>query len=184
MSRSALFLLLALLPGWSAAVLADEVSICYNYDCAVSASVIFNDGQLLKVKSLFNRVADAVAERNAIASAIGLFETFAGEQTPTRNDKGGNVNDDGVDGRMDCLDHSHNTTAYLHLLENHGWLKFHRVLEPVERAPLVVDVHWAAHIAEIRSGQEYAVDSWFFDNGKPAAIFTLAQWLHGASPHE
>lgn len=163
---------------------ADQVTICYNYDCAVKAEVIFNGKQLNKVRSLFSDEKNAEAERRAISQAIGLFATFSGEQTPTHNDKGGNAHDDGVDGRMDCLDHSHNTTEYLKLLERHGWLKFHKVLERVMRAPYLVDDHWAGRIVETQTGQEYIVDSWFFDNGHPAAIFTLEDWKHGAEPDE
>jgi hypothetical protein len=163
---------------------ADQVSICYNYDCAIQANVIITGRPLLKIRALLRKARNAEEERVAIAQAIGQFETIAAQQTPTGNDKGGNSEDDGVEGRMDCLDHSHNTTAYLKLLEQRGWLKYHRVLERVMRAPYIVNDHWAARIVEIRTGQEYIVDSWFFDNGHPAAIFTLEDWKAGASPDE
>ncbi len=163
---------------------ADQVDICYNYDCGTQATVIVNGKQLLKIRALFRAAKNPAAEREAISQAIGQFETIAGQQTPTRNDRGGNADDDGVDGRMDCLDHSHNTTAYLELLEHRGWLKFHQVRERVMRAPYIVNDHWAARIVETQTGREYIVDSWFFDNGKPAAVFTLEEWKAGASPDE
>ncbi len=175
-------LLLGLL--WAGAVSADQVDICYNYDCATHATVIVNGKQLLKIRALFKNVKNAEAERRAISLAIGQFETIAGQQTPTRNDRGGNANDDGVDGRMDCLDHSHNTTEYLELMAQRGWLKYHKVRERVMRAPYIVNDHWAARIVETKTGQEYIVDSWFFDNGKPAAVFTLEEWKAGAYPDE
>ena len=161
---------------------ADQITICYNYGCNTTAQISLRGHQLQQLKQLFKELPDAQAERLAITQAIGLLEQFAGTQTPTRNDKGANENDDGVDGRMDCIDHSHNSTAYLRLLEAHDWLKFHRVREPVKRAPLLVNVHWAAHIQEIKSQREFVIDSWFFDNGHPAAIFELEDWLRGASP--
>lgn len=179
--RFAFFLLFVCLCRGAA---ADELAICYNYDCAAKASVVFSGKQLLQVRNLFKKLPDAESERTSISKAIGLFEDFSGKQTPTKNDRGGNVNDDEVDGRMDCIDHSHNTTAYLRLMEERGWLKFHRVLEPTRRAPLLVNDHWAARIQEKQGGQEFIVDSWFFDNGQPAAVFTLEDWLHGASPSE
>lgn len=163
---------------------ADEVSVCYNYGCAVTAKVAFRANDLREIRSVLKPATDAAAEREAISQAIGLFEIFVGQQAPTSADKGGNLNDDGVDGRMDCIDESANTTAYLRLLENRGWLKYHRVLEPVKRAPLLVNEHWAARMAEIQSGHEFAVDSWFFDNGQPAEIFRLEDWLDGAKPNE
>jgi hypothetical protein len=179
--RILLFLLVGLLP--FAARADEEVTICYNWGCHAEARVVFDVNDLLRIGALFDDVDTAALERASIQLAIGMMERIAGEQTPTRNDRGGNVNDDGVDGRMDCIDHSHNTTAYLRLLERRGLLRFHRVLDPVERAPWLVDVHWAARIQELDSGAQYVVDSWFFDNGQPAAIFTLQDWKHGATPH-
>ena len=102
---------------------ADQITICYNYGCNTTAQISLRGHQLQQLKQLFKELPNAQAERLAITQAIGLFEQFAGTQTPTRNDKGANENDDGVDGRMDCIDHSHNSTAYLRLLEAHGWLK-------------------------------------------------------------
>ena len=171
-----------LLASMSLLVQADEITICYNYGCNTTAQISLSENQMQQMEQLFRQVPDAQAERLAIAQAIGLFEEFAGSQTPTRNDKGGNENDDGVDGRMDCIDHSHNSTAYLRLLEAHGWLKFHQVREPVKRAPLLVNIHWGAHIQEIKNQREFVIDSWFFDNGHPAAVFELDDWLRGASP--
>lgn len=169
---------------WSSpAAAANLVTICYNYDCATHAEVDFDTNQMAQVAALFRNLPNAASERAAIARAIGLFETFAGQQTPTYRDKGGDANDDGVDGRMDCIDHAHNTTAYLRLLAQDGFLKFHRVLEPVKRAPWLVNVHWAAQIEETDDKRRYVVDSWFFDNGHPAAVFGLDDWKRGAHPH-
>jgi len=163
---------------------ADEVSICYNYGCAVTAQVDLQVNELHAARRLLLRATDAVGEREAIALVIGLFEVAAGRQTPTWADKGRNVNDDGVDGRMDCIDESANATSYLRLLESKDWLKHHLVLEPVKRAPLLVNVHWAARIVEKKTGREFAVDSWFFDNGQPAFVVPLDEWRDGAEPNE
>ncbi len=163
---------------------ADEISICYNYGCAVTAKVNLRANELRAARSLLLRATDASEEREAVSRVIGLFEVAAGQQTPTWADKGGNVNDNGVDGRMDCIDESTNTTNYLRLLESKGWLKYHRVLDPVKRAPLLVNDHWTARIVEKKTGQEFAVDSWFFDNGHPAFVVPLDEWRNGAEPNE
>jgi hypothetical protein len=163
---------------------AGEVSICYNYDCAVAAKVNLRVYELRAAKRLLLRADDAAEEREAISLVIALFEVAAGQQTPTWADKGRNVNDDGVDGRMDCIDESANATAYLRVVEGRGWLKYHNILEPVKRAPLLVNDHWAARIMEKKTGREFAVDSWFFDNGQPAFVVPLDEWLAGAEPNE
>jgi hypothetical protein len=94
------------------------------------------------------------------------------------------VADDGVHGRMDCIDHSTTTTRLLRLLENRGWLQFHRVLEPVRRIRYLFAVHFSAQIEEFgpvpkepqplaADPVRFVVDSWFRDNGQPAVVLPL-----------
>ena len=163
---------------------AQEVTICYNYGCAVQAQVTFDLDDLAELDALFDDVDNAALERGSIQLAVGFMNRVAGKQTPIHNDKGGNYDDNGVDGRMDCIDHSRTTTAYLKFMAARGLLHFHRVLEPIHRAPLLVNDHWSARIEEKATGAQYAVDSWFFDNGEPASIFPLNEWLKGAEPHD
>ena len=179
-----LFLMLFALSYSAFADESEEVPICYNYNCAVIEVVEFDTAQMNKIQSRLATAVDAVTERTAIAEVIGLFETYTGMQTPTGGDKGGNLADNGVEGRMDCHDESANTTTYLRLLERKGWLKFHQVLEPVDRVQQLFQRHWAAHIVEKDSALEFVVDSWFFDNGHPAIVFTLEAWQNGAWPDD
>ncbi len=175
MHRIVLFLFLAFcLPAH-----AEEVKICYNYGCAADATVTFSEQQLANVAVLFRGLLNAAEEREAIAQAVGMLARYAGEQSPVFRDKGRD-NDGNVDGRMDSADHSINTTAYLRVLEKRDLLKLHRVQSRVVRG--ATKAHWAARITEIRTHQEFAVDSWFFANGHPAVIFPLDEWLKGAKP--
>ena len=176
----ALFILLCS----SATAPAQEIDVCYNYDCFAQARVKFNRNDMVYINSFFDAADDPAAERFSIRLAVGAMSQIAGRQTPIRNDKGGNDQEDDVDGRMDCIDHSRTTTEYLKFLAARGWLQFHRVLSPVHRAPLLLNDHWSARIEEIDSGAQYAVDTWFLDNGEPAIIFTLDDWLKGAGPHD
>ena len=34
-----------------------------------------------------------------------------------------------------------------------------------------------------RPGERYVVDSWFVDNGEPAVVLPLAEWLKGGGPN-
>lgn len=176
--------LLPLLWLWPAAGWAVTTDICYNYNCTVHAKVQLTSTQMRNVRELFSSVTTPQQERDAISLGMALFEAYAAEQTPTGNDKGGNVADNGVDGRMDCIDHAHNTTAYLRLMQRFGFLSFHEPLNPVERLSLLVSAHWAAQIVEIGSGRKFVVDTWFRDNGAPAIIYPLQDWLSGISPDE
>jgi hypothetical protein len=83
---------------------------------------------------------------------------------------------------MDCIDHSTNTNTFLRSLQAHGWLKFHEVLEPLRRMSFIVAVHWTARIRERDTRRVYVVDSWYFDNGHPAAVFPVEEWLAGKNP--
>jgi DNA-binding MarR family transcriptional regulator len=92
---------------------------------------------------------------------------------------------------MDCIDHATTTTRLLRLLEQRGLLRFHRVLEPARRLRVWVFPHYAAQIEEMqRSGEgeevssRFAVDSWFFDNGHPAAVMRLETWQKGNDPDD
>jgi len=158
---------------------AEQVKICYNYGCAANAAVTFNEQQLANVAVLFRGSLNAAEEREATAQAVGMLARYAGEQSPIFRDTGRD-SDRNVEGRMDSADHSINTTSYLRVLEKRGLLKYHRVQSRVVRG--ATKAHWAARIAEIRTHQEFVVDSWFFANGHPAVIFPLDEWLKGAKP--
>lgn len=173
---------------------ADQrVSVCFNYGCYAQAEVVYREAQLSEVRALLAAPRDAAHERERIALAVGRLLGWAGEQTPISADRGGNYADDGVHGKMDCIDHSTTTTRLLRLIEGRGWLHHHQVLEPAGRRRYVIFDHYAAQIEERgpdgfeqlngRAPARYVVDSWFFDNGQPAAIMPLARWLAGESPH-
>jgi hypothetical protein len=101
---------------------------------------------------------------------------------------------------MDCIDHATSTTRLLRLLEARGWLRFHRVLEPLRRTRFVVAQHFSAVVEELAAAspsqseakavktgegqarERFVIDSWYYDNGKPAAVLPLQQWLDGADP--
>lgn len=182
----------------------ESVEVCYNYDCRARATVRFDDQALDPVRRVLAEAADAAAEREAIAYAMGWMYFLAGQQTPIWRDRGGNFDDgDYLNGRMDCIDHSTNTTAFLRVLERRGWLRHHRVLDPVRRGRFL-DIHWAGHVAEVPSagvpsgeasenaaslqatgsadGREYVVDTWFHDPGHPAMVAPLRDWMRGARP--
>lgn len=161
---------------------ADEVTICYNYGCHTKAQVAYNDLQLDSLHQLLAAAGDARAEREAVSVAIGRMYGIAGEQTPVWRDKGANYADGGENGQMDCIDHSTNTDSFLRLLQAHGWLRFHQVLPPLRRVRFIFAVHWAARIRERETQQVFVVDSWYFDNGHPAAVLTVEDWIAGKRP--
>lgn len=170
---------------WLAALPAhaeERVRICYNWECSVETEVTLTRADLRPAARLFIEAQDAASEREAIRRAVGVLANAVTRATPIGNDLPGNSLDYGVDGRMDCIDHSRTTSEYLRLFERRHWLRFHRVREPVARAPLLVNVHWAAQIEERDSSNRFVVDTWFRPNGVPAEVFELEAWRRGATP--
>ena len=178
--------LLALLMALSGVFAADEtVRICYGYSCLAQADIRYTEGQLGEVRRLLFATVDPEKERKTISGVIARLYAWAGEQSDIHNDRGGNYADGHAPGKMDCIDHSTSTTRLLKLLEARGYLRWHRVLEPVVRDfASVFFVHWSAVIEEKKDGEaaRFAVDSWFVDNGQPAVILPLDEWKKGAGP--
>ena len=168
---------LALLACWTTANAAETLSVCYNYGCLNQAEVTFSQLQIDEVQALLADALNAEHERHLLAVVIGKLLGWAGQQSPIQADRGGNFADDGVPGKMDCIDHATTTTRLLTMLAAHGFLRWHRVLEPVLRRRLVFE-HWSAQVGVVDDEKaRYAVDSWFHDNGQPAVVMPLDAWM-------
>ena len=167
----------------SGAPAVELVSVCFNYDCARHEVLRFSQRQLDSLRAPFAIASDAASERQAISAAVALFYASAARRTPIWRDRGENWNDDEVhDGRMDCIDHSLNTTAFLSLMERQGWLRFHQLAPRLRRTLAFIQDHWAARIIERGSRDSYAVDSWFYEPGVPAMVYPVEVWMAGAAP--
>ncbi|GHU17700.1 hypothetical protein FACS189475_01940 [Betaproteobacteria bacterium] len=174
----------------NAADAGEQVSVCFNYGCLTQEDVVFSEAQLGELGQWLWRAHTPAEERVVIGEAVGRLLGWAGRQSSISADKGGNYADDAVYGRMDCIDHSTTTTRLLRLLERRGLLRFHRVLEPARRLRFLVLQHYSALIEETGDDRDdsaparFVVDSWFFDNGHPAAVMPLDAWMSGESPDD
>ncbi|MGD2117706.1 MAG: hypothetical protein PVG66_05050 [Chromatiales bacterium] len=151
--------------------------VCTDYHCDKGAQVSLTAPQLNPVQELFQSVQNADQERAAIRKAIAYLEQEVGHITGTWRDLGKNYAGSGQPGQLDCISESRNSTTYLHLLQQAGWLKHHEVQPRQRRGVWIIDVHWTAVIKDNHSQQQYAVDSWYLDNGQPPYIQPLKQWL-------
>ena len=159
-----------------------DVSICYNYGCSARADVHYSEARLFALEGRLASAGSAAEERAAVSWVIGRMYAIAGEQTPIWRDKGGNYADEMGSGKMDCIDHSTDTTAFLRLLAARGALRFHDVMEPLKRRRFIFAEHWGARLRERETHKLFIVDSWFFDNGQPAAVMAVEDWLAGRNP--
>ena len=162
--------------------MAAGIQICYHYGCKKTAVIQVAPLLQQQLADLFRPVVNAAGERQAMAVAVQRLYQTAGQQSPIFADKGGNFADGSADGRMDCVDHSSNSTAFLQYLAQQGWLKFHRVTQPVYRAPRFFDLHYAARVETLDAAQSWVVDSWFHDFGSAPEVVEQAVWQQGWVP--
>ncbi len=161
-------------------------SVCFNHSCdRVESHSITRQEWALVTSPLDTPRESAVKERRAIAAAIAIIEEIVGQRTGTGQDLGGNLRGFGKTGQMDCIDESTNTTTYLTMLDQGGYLKWHKPVDRSTRFGIFVGMpHTTAVIEELGSHTRYAVDSWFYDNGTPPAIVKLPAWKKGWNPDD
>lgn len=175
--------------GFAVAQAQEHVMVCHDYGCSNETEVMFGRYQLGQLAGILAYARAPDDERLRLALVIGQMYEWAGEQSPIWHDRGGNFNDGGTHGTMDCIDHSTTTTRFLLLLEGLGLLRYHQVLPPEKRGRIFE--HYAAVIeenepdlrhAENDASGRYVVDSWFGDNGVPAVVMPIEDWQNGGGP--
>lgn len=211
----------AIAPAWA----ATQVDVCFNYGCQSQATVAFDEALLQAAAAELAQAQDAAQERARLATVIGWLYRAAGTQSAIGADRKGNRADEGVFGKMDCIDHSTTTTRLLDMLQARGLLHFHRVVPKARRTSFVLFQHFSAVVEEIDApspvaapqttpdhvpvlmalcdcvppappagaqpiasaarsdGARYVVDSWFVEQGEPAVVLPLADWLDGDGPN-
>lgn len=162
-------------------------TVCADHGCARRSRVTLPPVAWDQVRRVFAPPArDAAEERARVARAVGLIERLVGPLTDTAHDKAGDLNGFGAPGsQMDCIDESTNTTTYLRMLQAEGLLAFHRAGEPQGRGWFVTGFpHWTASLEERATGRQWAVDSWFHDNGREPPVLPLGEWRDGWQPKD
>ncbi|HEY8354723.1 MAG TPA: hypothetical protein VIK69_06890 [Methylophilaceae bacterium] len=165
----------------------DEVAICHGGGCARVTTTAIAPDAWHEILGACEQAAtpDAETERACIAEMLGAFERVIGANTGTDTDRGGTFGNSAYPGQMDCNDEAINTTNYLKLMQQHGLLHHHEIMDIARRGFFFKGwPHTAAVIREIGSGQRYAVDSWFYDNGRPAVIVPFEVWKSGWRPDD
>ncbi len=158
-------------------------SMCHDQGCKTVEQLSLNPQQWQQIQRHFQPPAKtAEAERLQIAAAIAEFEQIIGPMTNTAEDKAGLFEHMGSPGQLDCIDESTNTTTYLLILHRQGLLKWHKPMDHVTRGYFIFG--WPHSSAAMRehNGEEFAVDSWFEDNGHRPHIIPLSLWRSGWTP--
>ncbi len=162
-------------------------NVCTGGGCAEVQQVSLTEDEWYSVSSVFLNAGNANAEqeRGLIAQAIGVFEGIVGSKTSTATDLAGTFGNSEYPGQLDCNDEAINSTTYMRLMRQNGLLKFHDVDDMRTRNFFFTGwPHSTAVIRELATGERYAVDSWFYDNGFPATIVPFNVWKSGYIPED
>lgn len=161
-----------------------QFPVCYGFGCKESKIVRLTDQEWGEVRAIFDpRPADAEAERARVAKAVALLESIVGPQANTSGDRGRNATPSGESHQLDCIDETVNTTTFLLMMQEAGFITWHRLRYPEHRG--FADLLWphnTAVLVEEATERSFAVDSWFFDNGQPPEIVRLDVWKGGYEP--
>lgn len=162
--------------------------ICMGGGCAEIKHISFSldDWRIItNVFSGFNDTGDTNQERKLIATAIGEFEKIVGAKTGSSTDRAGTFGNAEFPGQLDCNDEAINSTTYMRLMRQSGLIKLHEIEDMRTRNFFFNGwPHSTAVIHEIATGNRFAVDSWFYDNGLPATIVPFELWKSGYIPQD
>jgi hypothetical protein len=162
----------------------EHFEFCQGGGCQTVQSVSLDEDEWREVRDLFDpEPENADEERHQIGYAIALLERIVGLKTGTDGDRGGTFGNSDYPGQLDCNDEAANTTTYMRLMAKDGLLHFHEVVDTKTRGFFFNGwPHTTAVIQEIDSGNKFAVDSWFYDNGELPVILPLQVWQSGWRP--
>ena len=165
----------------------DQFAYCHGASCRNLNKVALTASEWAHIRDVFSpAAASAREERQQIATAVARYETAVGRKTGTDADKGGNIEDMMTfvldSSQIDCVSETINTTTLMLMLDDAGLLRWHTPWRPANRFSVTGWFHSTAVIREKATGADYAIDSWFFDNGQPAAIVALKDWQDGWVP--
>jgi hypothetical protein len=157
-----------------------QFNLCHGFSCSEKSLVTLDEKQWNKVAVLFKKPAkNPEAEREQIEKAIAVLEVESTKDAKLSPDFGEANTFEGDQSQMDCIDEAINTTHYIEFLEEAGFLKHHDPAPPLHRG-FFVDGQWphnSGAVRETESGEVYAIDSYYFDSGKPAVAVPIDTWL-------
>ncbi len=169
----------------------NQFEVCQGGGCAEISKTSLTELEWNAVSRIFNvptkgaQEKNEVVERQKIAQAIGVLEDLVGNKIGTTGDLAGTFFNGSLRGQQDCNDEAINTTTYMRLLKNNGYITLHEIEDTRTRNFFFTGwPHTTAVIREIKTGERYAVDSWFYDNGHAATIVTFKQWKANFQPDD
>jgi len=155
--------------------------ICFNWSCARRETLNFTPEDMAFLKRHMALCPGTSLHDRLQHVRIGIWqmELLAQKYQPLlANDLAINEFDSEVEGRMDCIDNTSNTTTYLHILRDIQELPGWTVTLPKVRSLFdITAVHWTAVIIDTENGIPWSVDSWYRPNGHLPLLMPLSSWI-------
>jgi hypothetical protein len=138
-----------------------RLRICYNWTCATREYVTFSAADIANVKSYLTQCVGENFHDRVQRLRVGVWQLqlVAQKYIPDLvNDREINEYDRDVDGRLDCVDSSTNTTTYLRILQDLGQLTGFTVSNPEVRNLMNFHaVHWTAVVTDKSDGKLWSL---------------------------
>ena len=162
----------------------NQFEVCQGGGCAQFNQVSISHAEWENVAALFKfKATNPGEERLQISQAVGLLERIVGAKNGTLGDRAGTFDNSDYKGQLDCNDEAINTTTYLRLLKSKDLMSQHEVEDTRTRNFFFTGwPHTTAVIRDIKTGERFAVDSWFYDNGHAATIVPFKTWKANFQP--
>ena len=164
----------------------NQFEVCQGGGCAQFNQVSINAAEWENVAQLFTiKATNSADERLQISQAIGLLEQIVGAKNGTLGDRAGTFDNSHYQGQLDCNDEAINTTTYMRLLKQNGLMQLHEIEDTRTRNFFFTGwPHSTAVIHDIKTGERFAVDSWFYDNGHAATVVPFKIWKASYMPSD
>jgi len=161
----------------------DKVFACSAYGCRTQTEFKFTAADIAKLQSLMSasHTATPADEREAAKVTLAWMERRVDAVVGTSADRpGDDFGGSGDPTQMDCVDIATNLSSYLLILERHKLLRHHSVGSVIVkedwRRGMSGWTHYAAILAETKTGQRFAVDGWLLASGQPPEIVETEKW--------
>lgn len=164
----------------------EDFEVCDAAGCRSKSNLGYTDDEWSDIAAVFQPPPqDAPSERERLQLAVALMEQINGAKNGTEHDNAKNDRSVVHGPQLDCIAEAANTTVALLLLEQEGFLKYHRVGYPQHRGFFQLRMpHNAASIFENETDSHFAMDSWFFKNGEPPVCIPVEVWRAGYDPED
>ena len=167
-----------------------DFTVCQGYGCRIQKRIRMEQFVWDEVARIFTPVPQTAAEeRDRLGLAIAFLELKIGAAIGASTDRAAAETFNTGPDQLDCIDETVNTTTYLRLLAQYGLMRWHRIGTPNQRGWLLASLFGStdfitntAVIVEKQSGAEFAIDSYFYSNGRPPKIMPLAEWRKNWRP--